>query len=381
MSGWEKLPRGISRATVRQIEEEVSMKGKLHLNVLLHLLNFSQRRIWTVLAVILPLLGLGVLWCLLQGPKVGETQQIGNVGQDALRPVPCEFPALVSDFRDALREGSPALQRYLGEVVTQVAAASSLDELRSLVAQEQDPQVLEALARATVLRSHVLERIGDATELQPLLDRLATEGNPVLRAVVVRSLGETLEPVSGLYASLIQDPAPEVREAVVANIVAAEQMSYGHDRSFAERVIAVAVAARNTAPGAGARIFESADIRTASTNSVNQVLDLLLTDNVALRKGVTIVLGTVGVAEAQQVLEILAARYGEESERSVRKSTIQTIVRLGFANSAPILSSLRGVDGVLDAEIDIWLAALQLNRQDWKSLLREKENLAKVRGL
>lgn len=357
------------------------MKGKLHLNVLFHLLHFSQRRIWTVLGVTLPLFGLGVLWYVLQGPRVGETQQIGNVGQDSLRPVPCELPTLLSDFRDALREGSPALQRYLGETVTQVAAASSLDELRSLVAPEQDPQVLEALARATVLRSHVLERIGDATELQPLLDRLATEGNPVLRAVVVRSLGETLEPVSGLYASLIQDPAPEVREAVVANIVAAEQMSYGQDRSFAERAIAVAIAARNTDPKAGARILESVDIRTASTNSVDQVLDLLLADNVAVRKGAATVLGTVGITEAQRVLQMLTARYGEESERSVRKSILQTITRLGFANSVPILSSLRGVDGALDAEIDIWLAALQLNRQDWKSLLREKENLAKVRGL
>lgn len=79
---------------------------------------------------------------MLQGPRVGETQQIGKVGQDALRPIPCELLTLLSDFRDALREGSPALQRYLGEMVAQVAAASSLDELRSLVAQEQDPQVL-----------------------------------------------------------------------------------------------------------------------------------------------------------------------------------------------------------------------------------------------
>lgn len=38
------------------------MKGKLHLNVLFHILNFFQRRIWTVLGVTLPLLGLGVLW-------------------------------------------------------------------------------------------------------------------------------------------------------------------------------------------------------------------------------------------------------------------------------------------------------------------------------
>lgn len=226
-----------------------------------------------------------------------------------------------------------------------------------------------------------MERIGDATELQPLLDRLATEGNPVLRAIVVRALGETLEPVSGLYANLIQDPAPEVREAIVANIVAAEQMSYGHDRSFAERAIAVAVAAKSTDPKASAKILENVDIRTASTNSVNQVLDLFLANNVALRKGAATVLGTVGITEAQRVLEILAVRYGEESERSVRKSILQTIVRLGFENSAPLLSSLRGVDSALDAEIDIWLLALQLNRQEWESVLREKEKLAKARGL
>jgi hypothetical protein len=366
---------------VRQIEEEISMKEKRHLNVLIHLLHFSQRRGWIILGATLPLLGFGLLWYMLQGPRVGETQPIGKVGQDALRPVPCELPTLLSDFRDALREGSPALQRYLGEMVAQVAAASSLDELRSLVAREQDPQVLEALARATVLRSHVLERIGDATELQPLLDRLATEGNPVLRAVVVRAFGETLEPVGGLYTSLIQDPAPEVREAVVANIVAAEQMSYGQDQSFAERAIAVAVAAKNIDPQTSGRILENVDIRTARTNFVTQVLDLLLADNVALRKGAAIGLGTVGIAETQRVLEILATRYREETERSVRKSILQTMVRLGFANSASLLSSLRGVDSALDAEIEIWLLALQLNRQEWESLLQEKEKLAKARGL
>lgn len=328
-----------------------------------------------------PTLGLAVLWYVLQGPKIGETQLIGTVGQDSLHPVPCEFSVLLSDFRHALREGTPAFQRYLGEMIAQVAAATPFEELRSLVAQEQEPKVLEALARATVLRAYVLERIGDVVELKPLLDRLASEANPILRAVVIRSLGETLEPVSGLYVNLIQDSVPEVREAVVANILTAEKMSYGYNKDFAQRAIAAAFAAKSIDPRASAKILEGVDIRTANPESVNQVMSLLLAEDVALRKGAAVALGTVGTTEAQRVLQTLAVRYREESERSVRKTLLQAIVRIGFADAVPLLLSLRSIDSVLEAELDSWLAALQLHRQEWESVLREKEKLAKARGI
>lgn len=266
-------------------------------------------------------------------------------------------------------------------MIAQVAAATPFEELRSLVAQEQEPKVLEALARATVLRAYVLERIGDVVELKPLLDRLASEANPILRAVVIRSLGETLEPVSGLYVNLIQDSAPEVREAVVANILTAEKMSYGYNKDFAQRAIAAAFAAKSIDPRASAKILEGVDIRTANPESVNQVMSLLLAEDVALRKGAAVALGTVGTTEAQRVLQTLAVRYREESERSVRKTLLQAIVRIGFADAVPLLLSLRSIDSVLEAELDSWLAALQLHRQEWESVLREKEKLAKARGI
>jgi HEAT repeat protein len=263
----------------------------------------------------------------------------------------------------------------------QVAAASSFDDLRLLFAQERDPAVLEVLAQALVSRSHVLGRIGEPTELRPLLDRLATEANPALRAAMIRPLGATIEPVSGLYARLIQDPVPEVREAVVANILAEQRVGYGHIREIAERAIAVAVAARPVDPEAGARILANVDIHTASTIFVDQVLNLLQANNPRLRAGTAVALGTVGAAEAQRVTQALIARYQTEPDKDVRKNILQGIVHLGFADAVPTLESLRGIDRALTAEIDLWIAALQLNRQEWETLLREKDHLAKARGV
>jgi len=312
---------------------------------------------------------------------VGVAQQLGDLGQEPLRPVSCELVSLLEELREALQDGSPASQRYLQAVVTQVAAAEPFDHLQALVAQERDPGPLEVLAQAVVVRSHTLQRIGDPAELRPLLDRLATEADPALRAALVRPLGKTIEPSQGLYARLIQDPAAEVREAVVANILAEQLIGYGHVPEIAERAIAVAAAARAVDPEAGAQILENVIIKTAGTASVEKVLDLLQADNARLREGAATALGTVGASETHRVAEALVAQYRSEPNMEVRKSIIQAIVHMGFANTIPTLESLRGSDSTSDAEIDVWLAALQLDRQEWEPLLREKEQLAKAKGL
>lgn len=341
----------------------------------------ARHRVWSILGLLLPTSGAVFAWYVLQGPMVGVTQQLGDLGQEPLRPVSCELVSLLEELREALQDGSPASQRYLQAVVTQVAAAEPFDHLQALVAQERDPGPLEVLAQAVVVRSHTLQRIGDPAELRPLLDRLATEADPALRAALVRPLGKTIEPSQGLYARLIQDPAAEVREAVVANILAEQLIGYGHVPEIAERAIAVAAAARAVDPEAGAQILENVIIKTAGTASVEKVLDLLQADNARLREGAATALGTVGASETHRVAEALVAQYRSEPNMEVRKSIIQAIVHMGFANTIPTLESLRGSDSTSDAEIDVWLAALQLDRQEWEPLLREKERLAKAKGL
>ena len=92
-------------------------------------------------------------------------------------------------------------------------------------------------------------------------------------------------------------------------------------------------------------------------------------------------LGTVKATHARRVTQTLEARYRTEQDRSVRQNILEAIARLGFANAIPILASLRGIDSTLDAEIDVWLEAMKLNRQQWTHLRQEKDRLARARGL
>src|SRR5712692_3167923 len=131
----------------------------------------SGRIFQTTLGILALIISVGLALYSLKGPMPAGTQQLGDIGEEPLRPVSCQFASVLSDLREALHQGSPAAQKYLREVTVQVAASGSFEELQVLVAQEQDPQVLEVLALAVVSRSHILQRIGDPVELSPLLER------------------------------------------------------------------------------------------------------------------------------------------------------------------------------------------------------------------
>jgi HEAT repeat protein len=286
-----------------------------------------------------------------------------------------------------MQNGSPIYQQYLRETlirtVVAAAVAGNAKDISMLFAREEDSAALEALAMAIVTYAGVME---DGELVHPLLERLKSETVPAPRAALVRALARTRGPASALlkqigalgYEELIQDPAPEVREAIVANLIAEDSVNPGFPE-IPDNAIAVAV--RSLDPETGGRILESVSILSASAESIDKVLALLYSDHLPLRRGAAKALGTVKAAHAHRVIQELEARYRIESDRDVRKNILEAIVRLGFANAAPILMSLRGLDLTLEAEIDTWLEALKLNRQQWMYLRREKERLAKIKGL
>jgi hypothetical protein len=293
------------------------------------LIALARRSSPTALGTIAFVVGVGLVVYLLHGSTPAGTQQLGDVGEAPLLPTSCQLPLLVSDLRVAFREGSPAAQRYVRDILVDTAAAASLNDLQSLVAQEQDA------------RSHTLQRIGDSTELQPLLERLETEKIPELRAALIRPLEATLEPVKGLYSDLIRDPSSEVRKAVAEVVVAGEKISHGNIQEFAERAISVAVAAQEVDPDAGAKILEQEDIKTASEEAISSLLTLLEVNNSQLRGAAAIALGTVSAAQAERTTNALVARYQIELDRTVRSNILQAIVHIGFSRAIPILESLR----------------------------------------
>lgn len=349
--------------------------------------SISRKRIGTVLSLIGLVFTGWALWSVLQGPPPGETQQAGGVGRVPLQPVPCALPALLEDLRAGVRDGSPVYRKYLRETFIRAAVAaavaSPIQELPLLFAQEREAAVLEVVAMAIVTHAGVAE---DVNLLRPLLDRLARETAPPSRAALVRALARTRGPASTLlkqldtltYEELIRDPAPEVREAVVANLLAEDSVNPGF-QDIPDN--AIAVAARSADPQVGGRILEGISIRDASAESVDKVLVLLRSDQVPLRRGAAAALGTLGGAHARRAMDALATQYRIESDKNVRKKILEAVARLGLGSAVPILVSLRGIDSTLDAEIDIWIEALRLNRQQWAHLQQEKERLAQARGL
>jgi hypothetical protein len=278
-------------------------------------------------------------------------------------------------------------QQYLRETVIRAAVATTvagvMKELPLLLAQERTPAALEALAMAVVTYAGVAE---DGGLLHPLLARLQNEPVPARRAALVRALARTRGPASMIlkehstvnYEDLIQDPAPEVREAIVANLIAEDSVNPGFPE-IPDNAIAVAV--RSPDPETAGRILESVSILSASAESVDKVLALLHSDRLPLRRGAVTALGTVKAMHARRAMQELEARYRIEQDRNVRQHILAALARLGFASATPILASLRGIDGTLDAEIDVWLEALKLKRQQWTHLQQEKNRLAKARGV
>ncbi len=320
------------------------------------------------------LVGLGA-WLV---PAVASAQASG--GSQPVKRVACTFAGMMDDLRAGLKTGSPAYKKYVKERLKQAAKAMPPDELRAAVAQERDPDVLESLGEALATQASFTE---DPSQVKPLLDRALNDGDPKLRAAAVRGLRGTgsVEMMAknggeASYERLIRDSAPEVREAVVGNLVQEDAKVYfGHGREVSETAVATALASRD--PEAAARLLSQVSMEQVSPALVEQLTGQLRSEHPGLRAAAATALGGVPGASSQSSRQALVDLYRTDNDPAVRKAALEGIARLGLSGSRATLESLRGVAPGLDPEIDAWVTAMNRNLQEWSLLQREKQRLRK----
>lgn len=157
-----------------------------------------------------------------------------------LRPAQCTVQGMLDDVRVAMKNGSPALKRYVKMRLKEAALAMPAESLLAALHGERDPEVLEALGAALATKASNAENPG---LIQPLLARATGDADPALRAAAVRGLRgvpsvEFMEKNGGVvtYEQLVRDASPEVRAAVADNIVSESADVYsGHDRRVSRR--------------------------------------------------------------------------------------------------------------------------------------------------
>lgn len=296
----------------------------------------------------------------------------------SLRQATCTVEGMLDDVREALKGGSPALQRYVKLRLKEAALAMPAASLQAALARERDPAMLETLGAALATKASNAE----SPELvQPLLARASGDADPAVRAAAVRALRavpsvEFMAKNGGVvtYEQLVRDPAPEVRTAVAENIVAESLEVYsGHDRTVSEAAVATAAAAQD--PAVAAKLLGEVSMERVGPEAVETVTRQLRSEDPGLRAAAATALGGVPGTSAEGARSSLVELYRSEKDPAVRKAALQGIARLGQAGATPLLESLRGVDRSMDPEIDAWLSALKLNLQEWELLLREKQRI------
>jgi hypothetical protein len=301
-------------------------------------------------------------------------------GAVPLRKISCSFSGMVQELRGAMKTGSPAYRKYVLEQLKMAAKALPAEELLALVSREREPDVLEALGAALVSKAGFVE---DPTLVQPLLQRALSDSDPNLRAAAVKGLRATgsvdLMARNGnvvTYEQLIRDSSPTVREAVVGNLVDENAKVYfGHDRAVSETAVSTALASPD--PELAAKLLREVSMEQVGSETVRTLTGQLRTENPTLRAASATALGGVPGAESAGATRSLLELYRGEKDPAVRKAVLQSLVRLGMSGARPTLQSLRGVAPGMDPEIDAWLAALNLDLQEWHLLLREKERIRK----
>jgi hypothetical protein len=292
----------------------------------------------------------------------------------------CTPDALVQDARSGLRTGSPALQRYLRELLKEAALVTPNEVLLRQLEREDDAAMIEALGAAL---AHKAEMNEDPKLIAPLLARAMRDEDPARRAAAVRALQGTgsVELMSGAgvdvdYADLIKDDAPAVRQAVVDNLVAEDDDVYsGHNAQLAEAAFATAEAASDK--GAAARIVAETSTEGIGAERARALGGSLDDDDVRMRVAAARALGGVPPELAHDALRALVARYRSDDAMEVRREILSSIARLERTRAIPLLESLRSVDARLDAEIDAWVSVLKLGLPEWQLVVREKNRHAK----
>jgi hypothetical protein len=305
------------------------------------------------------------------------------VAQDSavpLRKTTCSFTSMVQELRGAMKTGTPAYRRYALEQLKMAAKAMPPEELLAMVEQEREPDVLEALGAALASKAGFVE---DPTLVQPLLQRALGDGDPNLRAAAVKGLRATgsvdLMAKNGnvvTYEQLIRDSSPVVREAVVGNLVdESAKVYFGHDRAVSETAVSTALASPD--PEVAAKLLREVSMEQVGSETVRKLTGQLRAEHPSLRAASATALGGVPGNKSEEASGSLVELYRNEKDPAVRKAVLQALVRLGMSGARPTLQSLRGVAPGMEPEIDAWLAALNLNLQEWHLLLREKERLRK----
>ncbi len=297
-----------------------------------------------------------------------------------LRQTTCSFTGMVQELRGAMKTGTPAYRKYVLEQLKMAAKAMPADELLAMVGQEREPDVLEALGAALATKSGFVE---DPSLVQPLLQRALGDADPNLRAAAVKGLRATAS-VDMMakndnvvtYEQLIRDSSPVVREAVVGNLVEENAKVYfGHDKTVSETAVSTALASPD--PEVAAKLLREVSMEQVGSETVHKLTGQLRAEHPSLRAASATALGGVPGAESPGATSSLVELYRNEKDPAVRKAVLQSLVRLGMSGARPTLQSLRGVAPGMDPEIDAWLAALNLNLQEWQLLLREKERIRK----
>lgn len=298
----------------------------------------------------------------------------------SLRETTCSWSLMIEEYRAALKTGSPVLKRYLRTMLKEAALSMPIDLLQEAYDNEREPAVLEALGVALATKS---SNTDNPKLIRSVLTRAVKDSDPSLRAAAVRGLRGigSVDAIAknsdvATYEQLIRDSSPEVREAVVGNIVEENAKVYfGHHGPVSDA--AVSVAAASPDPEMAAKLLRDMSMEKAGSAAVGQLTGQLRSDNTNLRAAAATALGSVSASEAPGAKDSLLALYREDRNPGVRKAIVQSLARLGMAGAVPVLESLRGVDPALAPEIDAWVKALKLPTQEWWIVQREKERLRK----
>jgi hypothetical protein len=289
----------------------------------------------------------------------------------------CTPDALFDEARAGLQHGSPALKRYLAQLMREAALEMPTELWIRAIERETDPAMLEVLGSALAAKAEQLEEPG---LIEALLKRAIASDDPALRAAAIRSLrgAASVELMAAQkagvdvdYARLIKDEAPQVRAAVVDNLINEDDAVYsGHDRAMSEAALEAAFACDD--PAVTAQVIAGVSTEAVGANAAKKLARTLDDDSPALRAAAARALGGLSPTVRGDMRDVLVAQYRRDEQLEVRTAILESLARLDRQRAIPTLTSLRPVDARLEREIDSWVRVLSLGLPEWALIVREK---------
>jgi HEAT repeat protein len=289
----------------------------------------------------------------------------------------CTPDALFDEARAGLQHGSPALKRYLAQLMREAALEMPTELWIRAIERETDPAMLEVLGSALAAKAEQLE---EPSLVAALLKRTIAGDDPALRAAAVRSLrgAASVELMAAQkagvdvdYQRLIKDESPQVRAAVVENLINEDDAVYsGHDRAMSEAALDAAFASDDAA--VAAQVIAGVSTEAIGADAAQKLARALDDDSPALRAAAARALGGLSPAVRGETSDVLVARYRRDDQLEVRTAILESLARLERQRAIPTLMSLRPVDVRLEREIDAWVRVLSLGLPEWALIVREK---------